>query len=98
MMQMLTFLRPDVTREGRYKVVAIAMTDASSYYTPPDEDLLRTHLKKVGKTNVPIDFLRDTSTDTKVRPSQNGKKKKCVVIPHLPSIPEELLQRLYQGS
>ena len=46
-------MRPDVTREGRHKVVAIALTDASSYYSPPDEDLLRTHIKKVGKTNVP---------------------------------------------
>ena len=87
-----------MTREGRYKVVAIALTDTSSYYSPPDEDLLRMHIKKVGKTNVPIDFLRDTSTDTRVRPSANGKKKKCVVIPHVPSIPEELLQRLYQGT
>ena len=87
-----------MTREGRHEVVAIALTDASSYYSTPDEDLLRTHKKKVGKTNVPIDFLRDTSTDSAIQPRANGKKKKCVVIPHVPSIPEELLQRLYQST
>ena len=64
-----------MTREGMHKVVAITLTNASSYYSPPDENLLRMHIKKVGKTNVPIDFLRDTSTDTTVRPRANGKKK-----------------------
>ena len=55
--------------------MAINMTDASSYYTHPDEDVLKEHIKKVGKTNVSLDFLRDTSTDTSVRPRANGKKK-----------------------
>ena len=74
-------------------MVAINLTDASSYYTHPDEDMLKQHM---GKTNVSLDFLRDTSIDTSVRPRTNGKKK-CVVIPHIPSIPAELFQRLFQG-
>jgi len=69
-----------VTREGGIQVVAINLTDASSYYTHPDEDLLKQHIRNVGKTNVSLDFLRDTSVDTCVRPRTNGKKKKCVVI------------------
>ena len=87
-----------MTRDGGIQVVAINMTDASSYYTHPDEDVLKEHIKKVGKTNVSLDFLRDTSTDTSVRPRTNGKKKKCVVILHNPSTPEEILQRLFQGE
>ena len=89
---------PNVTRDGGIQVVAINMTDASSYYTHPDEDVLKEHIKKVGKTNVSLDFLRDTSTDTSVHPRANGKKKKCVVIPHNPSVPEEILQQLFQGK
>ena len=87
-----------MTQDGGTQVVAINMTDASSYYTHPDEDVLKEHIKKVGKTNVSLDFLRDTSTDTSVRPRANGKKKKCVVIPHIPSLPKEILQRLFQGK
>ena len=87
-----------MTRDGGIQVVAINMTDASSYYTHPDKDVLKEHIKKVGKTNVSLDFLRDTSTDTSVRPRTNGKKKKCVVILHNPSTPEEILQRLFQGE
>ena len=45
-----------------------------------------------------LDFLRDTSSDTSVHPRRNGKKKKCVVIPHNPSVPEEILQWLFQGK
>ena len=48
------------------------MTDASSYYTDPDEDVLKEHIKKVGKTNVSLDFLRDTSTDNFVHPRTIG--------------------------
>ena len=84
------------TREGGIKVIAVHLTDASTYYTFPNEELLRQHIKKVGKTNVPLDFLRDTSRDTVVFPRKNVKKK-CVVIPHNPSVPEEILQELYPG-
>ena len=98
-LQVLRFLRPNVTRdsEGGRKVVAVYLSDAATYYAHPNEDLLRQHIKKVGKTNVPIDFLRDTSRDTIVLPRKNGKKKKCAVIPHNPCIPEEILQELYRG-
>lgn len=96
-MQVLRFLRPNLTRVGGELVVAIQLTHASTYYTHPNEDMLKQHIKKVGQINVPIDFLRDTSTDTTVRPSKNGKKKKCVVVPHKPSVPEEILQQLYRG-
>ena len=96
-MQVLRFLRPNVTRDGGVLAVAIHLTDASTYYTHPNEDMLKQHIKKVGQTNVPLDFLRDTSTDTIVRPRKNGKKKKCAMIPHNPSVPEEILQQLYRG-
>jgi len=86
-----------VTREVGIQVVAINLTDASSYYTHTDEDLLKQHSRNVGKTNVSLDFLRDTSVDTCVRPRTSGKKKKCVVIPHIPSVPEEILQQLFLG-
>ena len=79
-----------MTRDGGIQVVAINMTDASSYYTHPDEDVLKEHIKKVGKTNVSLDFSRDTSTDTSVRPRTNGKKNL--------STPEDILQRLFQGE
>ena len=95
-MQVLRFLRPNVTRDREIKVVAIHLTDASTYYTFPNEDLLKQHIKKVGKTNVPLDFLRDTSRDTVVLARKNGKKK-CAVIPHDPSVPEEIPQELYRG-
>lgn len=85
--QVLRFLRPNVTRKGGVKVVAINLTDASTYYTYPNEDILKQHVKKVGQTNVPLDFMRDTSRDTVVIPRKNGKKKKCVVIPHNRSVP-----------
>ena len=68
-------------------------SDAARYYAHPNEDLLRQHIKKVGRTIVPIDFLRDTSRDTIVLPRKNGKKK-CAVI-HC--IPEEIFQELYRG-
>lgn len=97
LMQVLRFLRPNVRREGGVKVVAIHLTDASTYYTHPNEELLKQHIKKVGKTNVALDFLRDTSRDTVVLARKNGKKKKCAVIPHNPSVPEEILQELYRG-
>ena len=76
---------PNVTRdsEGGRKVVAVYFSDAATYYLHPNEDLLRQHIRKVGKTNVPIDFLRDTSRDTIVLPRKNGKKK-CAVIPTTP--------------
>ena len=77
--------------------VAIHLTDASSFYAPPCEDVLKQHIKKVGSTNVPLDFLRDTSTDNMLIPRKNGKKKKCAVIPHQPSLPEEILKQLYRG-
>ena len=95
-MQVLRFLRPNVTREGGVKVVAIHLMDASAYYSHPNEELLKQHIKKVGKTNVALDFLRDTSRDTVVLARKNGKKK-CAVIPHNPSLPEEILQELYRG-
>ena len=66
-------------------------------YSHPNEELLKQHIKKVGKTNVALDFLRDTSRDTVVLAKKNGKKKKCAVIPHNPSLPEEILQELYRG-
>lgn len=56
--------RPNVTREGGVKVVAIHLTDASAH---PNEELLKQHVKKVGKTNVALDFLRDTSRDSCAR-------------------------------
>jgi hypothetical protein len=96
-MQVLRFLRPNVTREGGVKVVAIHLTDASTYYTYPNEDILKQHIKKVGQTNVALDFLRDTSKDTAALSRKNGKKKKCAVIPHNPSVPDEILQQLYRG-
>ena len=33
-----------------------------------------------------------------MHPITNGKKKKYVIIPHHPHIPEEVLQKLYQGG
>ena len=82
-------------REGGVKVVAIHLTDASAYYSHLNEELLKQHIKKVGKTNVALNSLRDTSRDTIVLPRKNGKK--CAVIPHNPSVPEEILQELYRG-
>lgn len=64
------------------KVVVINITDASA---------------KVGKTNVALNFLRDTSTDTAVLARSNGKKK-CAVISRNPSVPEEILRELYRGT
>ena len=90
-------MRPNVTTEGGINVVAVHLTDALTYYTSPNEELLKQHIKKVGKTNIPLDFLQDTSRDAVVLPRKNGKKKKCVVIPHNPSVPEEILQELYRG-
>ena len=84
-------------REGGEQVVAINLTDASAYYMHPNEELLKQHIRKVGKNNVALDFLRDTSRDPVVQPRKNGKKKKCAMIPHNPSVPEELLQELYRG-
>ena len=43
-----------------------------------------------------LDFLRDTSRDTIVLARKNGKKK-YAVIPHNPSVLEEILQELYRG-
>ena len=76
--------------------MAVYFSDAATYYPHPNEYLLRQHIKKVGRTNVPIHFLRDTSRDTIVLPRKNGKKK-CAVIPHNPCIPEEIIQELYRG-
>ena len=61
-MQVLRFLRPDVRSHGAMSV-AIHLMEASSYYTSPREDELKQHIKKVGATNVPLDFLRDTSME-----------------------------------
>ena len=76
--------------------MAIHLTDASAYYSHLNEELLKQHIKKVGKTNVALAFLRDTSRDTVVLARKNGKKK-CAVIPHNPLVPEEILQELYRG-
>ena len=57
--------------------VAIHLMEASSYYTSPREDELKQHIKKVGATNVPLDFLRDTSMDKLILPCKNGKKMKA---------------------
>ena len=78
-------------------VVAIHLPDSSAYFAYPEEDVLKQHIKNIGKTNVSLDFLRDTSTDSCIRARANGKKKKCVIIPHTPYIPEEILRKLYQG-
>ena len=56
------------------------------------------HIKKVGETNVKPDFLSDTSTDTVIQPSKNGKKKKCAVILRDTAVPEEIVQELYRGT
>ena len=56
------------------KVVAIYFTGASAYYTHPNEELLKQHVKKVGKTNVALDFLRDTSRDTAVLPRMGRRR------------------------
>ena len=46
--------------------MAINITDASAYYTHSNEVLPKQHIKKVGKTSIALDFLRDTSRDTAV--------------------------------
>ena len=81
-------------------VVAINLSDAAGYYEYSNEELLKEHVRKIDpkNVNVPIDFLRDTCTDVIVHPRANVEKKKCIVIPHLPHIPKELLQKLYQGK
>ena len=45
-------------------------------FTYPNEQLLKEHANKVGKTNVSLDFLRDKSRDSVVHPRKSGKKKK----------------------
>ena len=44
-------------------------------FTYPNEQLLKEHVNKVGKTNVFLDFLRDESRDSVVHPRKNGKQK-----------------------
>ena len=56
------------------KVVAVHLIDTSIYYTFRNEELLKQHIKMVGKTNVPLDFLQDTSRDTIVLARNNGTK------------------------
>ena len=57
--------------------MVVYLSDAATYYAHPNEDLLimRQHIKKVGRTIVPIDFLQDTSRDTIVQ--EWGKEVCC---------------------
>lgn len=57
-------MRPNVKREGGEQVVAIHLMEASAYYTHPKEELLKLHIRKVEKTNMTLDLLRDTSRDS----------------------------------
>ena len=48
-----------------------------------DEDKFKKAVKEVGgniKASLP--FLMDESNDTILRPSENGKQKKCIAVPH----------------
>lgn len=48
-----------------------------------------------GKTNASVPFLNDTSTDTIIKPSMNGKQRKCCQIPHS-AISKDVLQKLIE--
>ena len=48
-----------MTRDGGIRVpvlVAMNVAGALSYYTHPDEDVLKEHIKKVGKINASLPF------------------------------------------
>ena len=81
-------LRLDVHRLNGDKVVAIQFKDAMKYYTHPNDKLLKEDIKKLGELNVPLDFLSNTSKDSVVRPSKNGKKS----VPHVKA--DEILKKL----
>ena len=78
LMQVLRFLRPDVWRKDGSKVVLV---DATKICAHSSITVLEEAVKKVGETNVPLDFLKDYSRDAVLQSRKNGRKKKCAIIP-----------------
>ena len=59
-----------------------------------DERVFKKHIIEAkGRTGASVPFLNDTSSDNVIKPSINGKQRKCCQIAHS-SFSPELLQRL----
>ena len=59
-----------------------------------DEARFKKAIKEVGgNIRASLPFLRDGCNDTVLKPSENGKQKKCVTIPHN-EIATDLMEKL----
>ena len=95
-MQVLQVIRTTVKRRNGKIVVAVSLKDCLTYLHF-NIDRITYSFKKIGETNVALDFLKNESRDKEIHPKINGKKKKCAVISE-DLIPTELLQELYRGT
>ena len=82
---MLRFLRPEVSNKNNsaHLSVAIYLPMIRTYCSTLDEAKFKKAVKEVGgNIRASLPFLKDGSNDTILKPSENGKQKKCITIPH----------------
>lgn len=74
--------------------VAIYMPMARELLPELAEQLLKEEVKKMGGLlNKPVQFLSNTSEDTRIN-NANGKIKKATILIHREKLPETVLQQL----
>ena len=76
-------MRPDVTNKSTGNgFVNIAYTWMKKHVVFNVKDLKKMVTNAGGNTTASLPFLNDTSRDTVLKPSTNGKQRKCFQIPH----------------
>jgi len=92
----LRFLRPQVPNKSNPAIlsVAIHLPLLKNHCAGLDEAKFKRDITDVGgNTKASFQFLRDGCSDKVLKPSKNGKQRKCITIPHN-AIADDMIKKL----